>query len=364
MSAIPIVQFDRGFQEIMRGTLHDCPAEFFSMSQMSFYQGCKAGWNKCPLGYWTYSAFDAMGRKLVVPGIILPGEPKPKRKFPDYRIVFSKVQIEKFLQPILNMSGEIKLQRDSEFKNLTHDLRAVGAEIYSTALVARSNAEHRSEMDSVKLLDDILAAQQMLSIRLDVVDYESGYAASQPKQSIPIFKKIDKVLRCFGVKFKKINMRYIINGNSFGFILGPPLFEIIPFVIVENAIKYAPYGSELHIRFLEGADDIVVHFESLGPKIRPNERDRIFENQYRGDAAKSSERVGSGIGLYAAKTLVESHYDGHISVEQSDAAAHFHGIEYFLTTFTLKFSRHDRITPVSQSRGVGKSRLLRNLFAK
>src|SRR5579871_6304003 len=141
MAAITIIEFDRGFQTTQRGSLLNCPAEILALSQMAFYQACKVGWSKCPLGFSVYAAFDAMGRKLVVPGVIVPGDVSPRRKFPDYKVRFSREQIESFLRPHLNVSDEIRVQRDTEFKNLTHDLRAMGAAIYNEAYNARRLVE-------------------------------------------------------------------------------------------------------------------------------------------------------------------------------------------------------------------------------
>src|SRR3546814_1933589 len=90
MAAIPIVIFDGGFCEIKPGTLISPPAEFFSVSQKSFYALAKAGWQRCPLGYGVYSAIDPLGRKIVIPGIYVLGDKPPKSKFPNYPLKFTK----------------------------------------------------------------------------------------------------------------------------------------------------------------------------------------------------------------------------------------------------------------------------------
>jgi K+-sensing histidine kinase KdpD len=286
------------------------------------------------MGYLTYAARDAIGRKLVVPGIY-PDSGAPKRKFPNHGIKFSRSAIENFLKSHLGISEEVRSQRDREFKNLTHDLRAISTEIYHSALTAKDEAEHRGAESVVPHLYNVMAAQQMMSLRLDIVDYESGHAAGRPKENIPVFKKVDKVLKCFGNKMDLLHLRRKIEGNSFGFTFGPPIFEIIPFVILENAVKYAPYGTEIAVRFEDKEEEIVIRFDSLGPRIRDSEKDRIFEQNFRGDAAKNSARSGSGIGLYAAKTLVETHFAGQIFVNQLGPGHVLDGAEFWSTRFTV-----------------------------
>jgi len=336
MAALPIITFDRDDQNVERGKLHDCPAEFFTPAQMAFYLKERPGWSKCPQGYWVYIAYDALGRRLVVPGIRLTDDINGKKKFPDFGIEFSKSQIENFLLSHLEASELIKNERNSEFKNLTHDLRAMGAEIYSTALGARQQAEFKAQA-LIEPLDDVLAAQQMLSVRLDIVDYESGYAAGRPSQNIPIFKKVDKVLRCFRSKFRKHGIHYKIEGNSFAEIFGPPIFELIPVVIIENAIKYSPIKSELIVRFEETETEVIVRFESLGPKIKEQEKERIFDRNFRGQAAQGRLKGGSGIGLFGAKTLTEAHYDGKVYVNQVGNVNILQGVDFYTTRFTLVF---------------------------
>jgi len=334
VAALTLVVFDRGETDVRRGSLIDCPIEFLSPAQLRYYQSCKAGWSRCPLDHWVYSALDPMGRKWVVPAVIIPTEKAPRRKFPGLASRFERVQIEKFVAPHLQISEEIKFQRDQEFKNLTHDLRAISTEIYHTALTARDRLADQGASQLVADLDSVLAAQQMMSVRLDIVDYESGLAAGRPKENVAIFKKVEKVFKCFYNKMRSCNVTGYLEGRSFGLSFGPPIFEIVPFVIIENAIKYSPKGGEYKIRFEENDDQILVRFESFGPKIKDSEKDKIFSQAYRGEAA-AVERNGSGIGLYAAKTLVENHFGGKIFVNQLEDKLYYNDSVYFSTRFTV-----------------------------
>ena len=72
--------------------------------------------------------------------------------------------------------------------------------------------------------------------------------------------------------------------------------------LLDNAVKYAPAGSALEINFIESMGKIAIEFISLGPKIRPDELDKIFEIGYRAEAAQAFAR-GQGIGLSAVKQI-------------------------------------------------------------
>ena len=353
MAAIPLLIFDGGFCEILEGTLFNPATEFFSGSQRSFYSLAKPGWQRCPLGYGVYAAHDALGRKIVVPAIYLTDEAAPKRKFPNHPLKFSRKQVEAFAQSHLSVTDAIRDQRDTEFKNLTHDLRAISTEIYHGALAARDNPQSLANPELRTQLELIINSQQMMSIRLDIIDYESGLSSGRPKEYIDPFPKIDKVLKCFSGKMRSKRVTSSFEGRSRDQIYGPPIFEIVPFVIAENALKYAPHGSEIIVRFQEEDNKVIIRFESYGPKIHAKEKTRIFEKSYRGEAVKESSRSGSGIGLFAAKTIIESHFSGKVFVNQLDDHIYVNSEQFWVTRFTI-------IVPAFESASQSKLRRFHN----
>lgn len=103
--------------------------------------------------------------------------------------------------------------------------------------------------------------------------------------------------------------------------------------LLDNMVKYAPSSSDAAIVFDEQAEQVVLRFESLGPRIDEDEREQIFMPQYRGRAAQGFESQGQGIGLAAVKQVSEA-LSLHIKVEQSDEAdPKFPG--YYKTSFSL-----------------------------
>jgi signal transduction histidine kinase len=94
----------------------------------------------------------------------------------------------------------------------------------------------------------------------------------------------------------------------------PPKLRQVLEHLIENAVKYAPPGTTIRIEseLVEGIVRIAVTDE--GPGIPPEWRERIFEPYARRDTHTAR---GSGIGLYAAKRLVES-MDGRLWVEPAE----------------------------------------------
>ncbi|HEX4745024.1 MAG TPA: GAF domain-containing protein [Candidatus Limnocylindria bacterium] len=75
--------------------------------------------------------------------------------------------------------------------------------------------------------------------------------------------------------------------------------------LVHNASKYAPEGTPIDVRLATLRDRAVVRVADRGPGVAPPDRARIFEPYVRvGDTAATAP--GSGIGLYAARRMVEA----------------------------------------------------------
>src|SRR5438067_1308436 len=74
--------------------------------------------------------------------------------------------------------------------------------------------------------------------------------------------------------------------------------------LVHNATKYAPKGTRINVRIERGGTRAIVRVQDEGPGVPPPERARIFEPYARG--AGKDEVAGSGIGLFAARRVIEA----------------------------------------------------------
>ena len=83
----------------------------------------------------------------------------------------------------------------------------------------------------------------------------------------------------------------------------PPRLRQIVEHLVENAVKYAPPDTTIHIDWTLAEGMVLVGVADEGPGIPDEWRERIFEPYARRDTHTAR---GSGIGLYAAKRLGES----------------------------------------------------------
>lgn len=81
---------------------------------------------------------------------------------------------------------------------------------------------------------------------------------------------------------------------------------------IDNACKYAIYGTTITIRALEAKNEVIFSVHSFGPVIPRADQERIFDRYYR-SATTSNRAAGTGIGLSVAKRAATIH-NGYVWV--------------------------------------------------
>ena len=85
--------------------------------------------------------------------------------------------------------------------------------------------------------------------------------------------------------------------------------------ILSNAIKYSPDGGVIGVDVALASDEVVVTIADHGIGIPAGDLDRLFERYHRG--SNVSGIVGTGVGLYLVKMVVDMH-GGAVTVESTE----------------------------------------------
>lgn len=75
--------------------------------------------------------------------------------------------------------------------------------------------------------------------------------------------------------------------------------------ILENAVKYSPPMTTIHIRMSRLPGNVLIEMEDEGIGIPQEELHEIFHRFYRGSNAKEMAKDGAGVGLYLSRSIIE-----------------------------------------------------------
>ena len=100
-----------------------------------------------------------------------------------------------------------------------------------------------------------------------------------------------------------------------GMVGDPKLLSQLFSNLLSNAIKYSPGGGSIDISAEAVSEEVVVAVVDHGIGIPESDLDRLFERYQRG--SNVSGIVGTGVGLYLAKMIVDMH-GGRIEVQSKE----------------------------------------------
>ncbi|MFP1980685.1 sensor histidine kinase [Lonsdalea quercina] len=188
--------------------------------------------------------------------------------------------------------------------------------------------------------ETIFYTSGMLFARLGYTDLEINPAVTQKqaKVSSGFYKKFDKARYLLLKKANEKNIRINFLGTSHMEFDAIPAFDLVPFVLLQNAVKYTPSGYSVDISFEERNNSYLeVRIRNYGPHVSDEEIPFLFEKGKRGNSVSNVE--GEGEGLYLAKRICDFHFI-KLRVELGDRLRHqINGVNYRLFTIIMDFER-------------------------
>lgn len=203
-----------------------------------------------------------------------------------------------------------------------HELRRFGTVVLDNAVELSKTIGVDSEGKPLNLvlgLDkaDILRGQattilytvQLMFARLNLIDIEIDPRQFEKttRVTMGVYTKFDKARKMLREVAKHQRVRVKFDGHSHRQLPLYPVFDILPFLLLDNAVKYAPSNSEIVVEFLEINGYIQVTVNSLGPEVAPDELLKLTDKWFRGSNAKTFTKEGSGFGLYFSKFICDMH---------------------------------------------------------
>ncbi|MCU0652862.1 MAG: ATP-binding protein [Candidatus Pacebacteria bacterium] len=110
------------------------------------------------------------------------------------------------------------------------------------------------------------------------------------------------------LKQKNLNLHFAKPGQALPQVkIDPEKMRLAIANFIENAIKYTPAGGDIFMEVLVRGDEIQTSVRDTGIGIIKDQQSRIFTKYFRGSNALKTETEGTGLGLFIAKNIIETH---------------------------------------------------------
>ncbi len=202
---------------------------------------------------------------------------------------------------------------------VVHDLRnPLSALLGNVDLMIEETEDEGSEMVR-EILGDcrelVLKSLSLVAGLLDVEELEEGLLIADPVDT-DIAAMCHRAAGHQGatVKMRGLTISFDMEPQIEG-VLDADLVERVIENLLDNAVRYAPRGSNVVVRAEHEGDTLVLRVGNAGPAVPETERNRIFGRYYRLEARRSGARSNRGLGLYFCKLVADAH-GGSIAVEE------------------------------------------------
>lgn len=238
----------------------------------------------------------------------------------------------KLIEDFLNLKHEIS-RINSLILNMSEELNATK--------IQPNNAKRISEISNT-----IFHSSSIISARMLYLDLELNPSAliHQSKFTSVIYKKFDKARYVLHKLAKEQRKKISFKGRSQYAISTIAVFDCLPFILLDNAIKYAPNDTEITVTFDEVTNPSIhqrleVVISSIGPFVMKEEIGKLTERGYRNPNAVATQTIGYGLGLYIAQQLCDM-YNINMKIQSiKNPSIKINGIEYGTFEVSLQFQQ-------------------------
>ena len=229
----------------------------------------------------------------------------------DYAILYKKIK-------------EVDKMKDDFISIASHELRAPLTVIKGSVSMIIEGSYGKIEEGIKGALDNVMASTKRLANLvedlLNISRIEQGRLKVEKKQLdiAPIIKEITSQL-IPSAKEKNLNLIYKDENKNLPKIIGDSdRLKQVLINLINNAIKYTEKG-KVEISTEISNEKLKIEISDTGIGISKEDQSRLFEKFYRVKNEKTDNIVGTGLGLWITKKIIEL-MDGKIFLESMQGA--------------------------------------------
>ena len=228
------------------------------------------------------------------------------------RLVEEMVRVER--------TAETERLRSALLTSISHDLKTPLAAVLGAASALRDLGKKLSEAERADLLATIIDESERLNRfianLLDMTKLESG--AISPNIALhDLGEIVGSALRRASRILSRHKVELELAADLPMLELDAVLFEQVLFNLLDNAAKYAPAETTIHIQSWRSGDSVSLRVLDEGSGISSTDLDHIFDKFYR--AQKTDQvRAGTGLGLAISRGFVEAMHGTIVAANRTD----------------------------------------------
>ncbi|MBL1208849.1 HAMP domain-containing sensor histidine kinase [Geminocystis sp. GBBB08] len=227
------------------------------------------------------------------------------------------------LEKMLMRLGETWENQQQLLNNVSHELRTpltiVSGYLQSTLRRGENLTLIQKEALSVAV-SEANRTVQLLEDLLDLARADNGNI--QMELEIVIVNDLIREIISMAQQYRTRNILLTEEYNNISIKVDRNRFKQICLNLIDNAIKYSPENTDIHIILKQHKSAIIeIHDQGIGIPLAL--QNRIFERFYRVDEARNRDTGGTGLGLAIVKSLVTT-MNGKINlISQPDKGSIF-----------------------------------------
>jgi two-component system, OmpR family, sensor histidine kinase KdpD len=212
---------------------------------------------------------------------------------------------------------QISQTRSGFLSAVSHNLRTPLASIRAAASTLRSPDAHLAPEDRHEMLDTLIdeteRLERLVTKTLDLSRIRAG--GVEPELRVAeIGDLATAAVRRLRPLAHDHTIRLAVDAELPAVCVDVGMIEEVFLDLLENALRFAPSGSEICVGAERVGDFIEVRVADHGPGVPPDQRARIFEEFARVDARPDA--TGTGLGLAIVRALITAH-GGHVWCEET-----------------------------------------------
>lgn len=190
----------------------------------------------------------------------------------------------------------------------THKFRTPLSGIkWSTEMLANdpSHEERQSILKQLRTAVDRLIEIVDLLVNFAKIDSKLDFAF----QAASLREMVEEAMIKFGPKIKGKNIKFSINSDQSLplIIIDKSKIQFAVDVIIDNAINYTPKDGSVTVNISKQDKSVRMSVKDTGMGMNWSDKRNLFKKFYRSKRAKAADTEGMGLGLYAAKQIIDRH---------------------------------------------------------